>query len=163
MEVGIKKEEFDTLKHFKFTETDVKERIITAKIYHIEPELMYRTDYTVGLVKKYYPNAVFIVVDINQGEHTEGSLHDEGKAIDGYFYDRVKKIILPLSVQYYFMTLGGFKGIGVYPEHRRPKVHSDIREQKYLSVWYAYYMEENGEKVQKYEYNRKKIMEVLGY
>jgi len=160
------KEEFETLKNFKLIEKDIKGRLITTRLHHIEPELMHRTDYAVGLVKKYYPNVIFIVVDINLGKHTFGSLHYEGEAIDGFFYDAVKKMILPLPVQYYYMTLGGFKGVGVYPEHKQPKIHGDIRDQKHLSVWYAYYGEiiKKGKKVkvQKYEYDRMKIAEVLG-
>jgi len=157
--------EFKTLKNFSPLEADLSGRLIIGKRKRIVPELMYCADYTVSLVKRYHPDVIFIVVDINRGEHTDGSFHYSGKAIDGFFYDTKRKMILPLPMQYYYMTLGGFKGIGVYPEHKQPKVHGDIREQKHLSVWYAYYdtVIENGKEVriQNYEYNRLKIAKVL--
>lgn len=164
--MNMTKKEFKTLDNFGLLEKDFSGRLITTRRRHIEPELMYCADYTVGLVKKYDPDIIFVVVDINLGEHTDGSFHYKGMAIDGFFYDTVKKIILPLPIQYYFMTLGGFKGIGIYPEHKQPKVHGDVRDQRHLSVWYAYYGEivKDGKKVkiQKYEYDRLKLAEVLG-
>ncbi len=164
----MKREEFQTLNNFGLREIDTSKRLITARLRHIDPELMYHADYAVTLAKtQFYPSVVFKVVDINLGEHTEGSKHYEGKAIDGYYYDTEKGIILPLPVQFFLFQLAGFKGIGVYPEHKEPKLHGDVRDQDNVSAWYAYYVtepDENGEKkrVQKYEYNRLKLAEVLG-
>jgi len=149
------------LHNFNLNESDVYGRKIFKRYSDIQTELMERTDYSVSLAKEYLPNVIFRVVDINLGIHTEGSLHYDGKAIDGFFEDTKENSILPLGLQYFLISLGGFKGLGVYPEHTEPKIHADIRDQDNVSVWYAYYSEKPKKK-QLYEYNRLKVAEVLG-
>ena len=135
------------LKNFSVGEKDIYGRKIFNMMGAIDPMLMERIDYAVTLGKGLFSNTFFVVHDINQGEHSKGSLHYEGKAIDGHFKH------LPLERQWFLCTLAGFKGIGVYYDWDHVGVHCDIRDQDVMSVWYK-----NGE----YNYNRIDLMERLG-
>ena len=135
------------LKNFSADEKDIYGRKIFSMMGAIDPMLMERIDYAVTLGKGLFSNTFFVVHDINQGEHSKGSLHYEGKAIDGHFKH------LPLERQWFLCTLAGFKGIGVYYDWDHVGVHCDIRDQDVMSVWYK-----NGE----YNYNRIDLMERLG-
>jgi len=140
------REEIKELKNFSPDEKDVYKRLIFEKYEEINPELMARIDYAVSEAKKYYKTR-FIVHDINLGEHSDGSQHYLGRAIDGHF------TYVPLERQFFFCMLAGFKGIGIYYDWKTLGVHADIRDQDVLSVWYR-----NGE----YNYNRKDFLEEIG-
>jgi len=149
------------LKNFSVGEKDIYGRKIFNMMGAIDPMLMERIDYAVTLGKGLFSNTFFVVHDINQGEHSKGSLHYEGKAIDGHFAH------LPLERQWFLCMLAGFKGIGIYPEHKTPDIHADIRDQDVVSVWRGYYtlhINKDGKEeiVQDYEYDRLDFMELLG-
>ena len=146
-------EEFKKLAHFSPGEKDVFGRAIAARAEGIDLKLMLALDYMVGLAKRFYPDVRFIVHDINQGEHSRGSLHEQGKAVDGHFQG------LKLPTQWYFAVLGGFRGIGAYGSGvwDNPGIHVDVRDQDNVTVWYAY----KGNGNQLYEYDRRKVAEYL--
>ena len=160
----VEREEFAQLKNFGLREKDSYGRLITARLRHIEPDLMAKADYMVGIAKKYFdPYAYFIVHDINLGEHSEDSFHYSGEAIDGHF----KK--LTLAQMFYCAQLAGFKGIGAYgcDAWDNPGIHADVREQVHQLVWYGWEDEVWDAKLQEtvptlvYEYNRKDVFEYI--
>jgi hypothetical protein len=88
-------------------------------------------DKAITLVKEIYGgvNGQFIVHDINQGQHSEGSKHYSGEAIDGHFRG------LNLFQTAMILFKAHFSGIGIYPDWKHKGVHADIRDQDHVSTW----------------------------
>lgn len=160
----MERDEFAQLKNFKLNEKDIRGRLITARLLHIDSTLMIKADYMVSTAKEYFhPKAYFIVHDINLGEHNDGSQHYLGKAIDGHF----ERLTVPQM--FWCAQLAGFKGIGAYGGDvwDNPGIHADVRDQEQMSVWYAWEdlvwdasIGENVPKIQ-YRYNRADVYEYL--
>jgi hypothetical protein len=126
------------LKNFSIPEKDIFGRPIFGDSYIISADLMYMVDDMVTFCKQEYPGSYCIVHDINRGDHTENSLHYQGKAI----YLHMGKMTLGqtarIAMRYFF------GGVGLYPEWAHPGVHLDVRHNpttwlqldgKYIYIW----------------------------
>jgi len=109
------------LKNFGLTERDIFGREIFRDAFIISADLMMMTDDMVTYAKGVYRNAICIVHDINNGEHSENSLHYNGKAIDLHMEGMTLGEQSRIAMRYFF------GGMGLYPDWKHPGLHLDIR------------------------------------
>ena len=128
------KHEISLLRNFSEYEKDVYGRHIFEKAYEIDPVLMERVDKMVDFAKQEYGTVrgQFVVHDINLGDHSTGSLHYKGMAIDGHFKD------VNLSISAMLLMKYGFKGVGLYPQWNNKGFHADIRNTDTVTTWVHY-------------------------
>ena len=109
------------LKNFSPNERDIFGREIFGDAFIISIELMWMVDDMVTYAKGVYRNAICIVHDINNGEHSENSLHYNGKAIDLHMEGMTLGEQSRIAMRYFF------GGMGLYPDWKHPGLHLDIR------------------------------------
>jgi hypothetical protein len=113
--------EVDALLNFSWNERDVFGRFIFEQHEGIDAHFMKHVDWMVTIAKEIYgPGTLFIVHDINQGKHSDDSMHYKGRAIDGHFAG------LPVRDQALF-AMRYFFGVGCYPDWNNPGIHVDDR------------------------------------
>ena len=109
------------LKNFSILEKDIFRRAIFGDAFIISADLMMMADDMVTFAKQEYPGAYCIVHDINRGEHSENSLHYQGKAIDLHMGGMTLGQTARIAMRYFF------GGIGLYPGWNNPGLHLDVR------------------------------------
>ena len=126
------------LKNFSQYEKDIYGREIFGDAFIISTDLMWMVDDMVTYAKGVYRNAICIVHDINNGEHSENSLHYNGKAIDLHMEGMTLGQSVRIAMRYFF------GGIGVYPDWKHGGLHLDIRnapctwvqrDDEYIYTW----------------------------
>lgn len=137
-------EDFYKLSNFHVNELDIKNRPIISKISRIKLKLMTRLDKAVIIAKESFgiEAGQFIIHCIMLGEHSKGSKHNTGEAVDGHF----RGLNLYQSVMVGFKA--GFHGIGYYIWWNSTGVHFDIRNQSHISTWASL---EKGEYIYDYD------------
>lgn len=95
----------------------------------------------------------FKVHDFNTKTH-DGKDHPNGIAVDIDFTG------IPLGNQVVMALLFGWKKIGFYPEWNNPGLHLSNYYNPDPLVWYGFYVEENGVRVQKCAYSSKLPVDV---
>ena len=131
-------QDISQLKNFSILEKDIKGRAIFGDAFIISSDLMMTIDDMVTFAKQEYPGAYCMVHDINRGEHSENSLHYQGKAIDLHMEGMTPGQTARIAMRYFF------GGIGIYPDWKHPGLHLDIRNNpttwvqrsgQYIYIW----------------------------
>jgi len=160
----LTEEDISKLHNFSINEKTIFGTYAFEKYWEIDADFMFLTDQTVTIAKQIFgkKNGAFIIHDFNLLKHKPDSFHypnpDEDRlcvAVDGHFIN-----ILPIEA-YILFSKAGFRAFGWYPEWNRPGYHIDMRPQRHVSTWVAYYVTEGSKKKQKYDYNLYSFIKAL--
>lgn len=96
----------------------------------------------------------FRIHDFNTRTH-DGKDHPAGRAVDISFTG------IALGRQVVAALMWGWPKIGFYPEWNNPGLHLSITERKSPLVWYGFYTQVNGQRVQRYAYSSSNPRDVM--